>query len=187
MTEMTKSRDTLSPAIQRFILHWGDMGETWGVNRSVSQIHALLYMSAKAMTAEDVAELLGIARSNVSTSLRELMSWGLIRRVPVLGDRRDHFEAESDMLEMVRRIALGRKARELDPALAVLRACMAEAEGDKSVPPEARKRFKDMLDVVEGVDSSFSEIIQLPAPLLARLVRMGGAVARLVAPRGRKR
>jgi len=187
MTEISENSVVVSPAVQRFILHWGDMGETWGVNRSISQIHALLYMSARAMTAEEVAELLGIARSNVSTSLRELMSWGLIRRVPVLGDRRDHFEAESDMLEMVRRIALGRKARELDPALAVLRTCVAEAETDKSISPEARKRFKQMLDTVEGVDKSFSEIIQLPAPLLARLVRMGGAVARLVAPSGRKR
>lgn len=188
MTETTEVKAfLLSPSVQRFVLHWGDMGETWGVNRSVSQIHALLYVSARAMTAEEIAAALGIARSNVSTSLRELTGWALVRRVPVLGDRRDHFEAESDMLEMVRRIALGRKARELDPALAVLRTCVLEANGDKSVTPEARKRFQQMLHVVEGVDRSFGELIQLPSPLLARLIRMGGAVARLVAPRARRR
>ena len=115
MTEITKTSDRLPPAIERFILKWGDMGSAWGVNRSVSQIHALLYLAGRPLTAEDISDALGIARSNVSNSLKELMTWGLIRRVPIRGDRRDHFEAEGDIWELVTRIAIGRKAREIDP------------------------------------------------------------------------
>src|SRR5262247_2796270 len=100
MTEITDSETTgspvLSPAVQQFVLHWGDLGGRWGVNRSVSQIHALLYVADRPLTAEEIADLLGLARSNVSNSIKELMSWNLIRRVPVMGDRRDHFEAETD-------------------------------------------------------------------------------------------
>jgi len=92
MTEITKISDRLPPAIEHFILKWGDMGSAWGVNRSVSQIHALLYLAGRPLTAEDISDALGIARSNVSNSLKELMTWGLIRRVPILGDRRDHFD-----------------------------------------------------------------------------------------------
>lgn len=186
MTEITVQKQPVSPAIERFILQWGDMGEAWGVNRSVSQIHALLYVADKPMTAEDIAGVLAMARSNVSTSLRELLGWNLIKRVPVLGDRRDYYEAESDMLEMIRRIATGRKARELDPALATLRECVAEAGRDRTVSPIAKARFKQMLDVMEGVDRSFAEVMRLPSPVLSRLIRMGGAVARLVSP-GRKK
>jgi DNA-binding transcriptional regulator GbsR (MarR family) len=186
MTEISdiKSRVT-APAVERFILHWGEMGEAWGVNRSVSQIHALLYVSDRPMTAEDIAAALAMARSNVSTSLRVLLDWNLIKRVPVMGDRRDYYEAEADMLEMIRRIAQGRKARELDPALATLRACVAEAERDRAVSPTAKARFKDMLSVMEGVDKSFAEVMRLPSPVLLRLIRMGGAVTRLI-PKGRK-
>jgi DNA-binding transcriptional regulator GbsR (MarR family) len=129
MTEITDTPKTLAPAVERFILHWGDMGNQWGVNRSVAQIHALLYLSARSLTAEEIAETLGLARSNVSNSIKELLGWKLIRRVPVLGDRRDHFEAETDIWEMVRRIAAGRKEREIDPAAQALRACVAEADG----------------------------------------------------------
>jgi DNA-binding transcriptional regulator GbsR (MarR family) len=121
----------------------------------------------------------------VSTSLRELVGWSLIRRVHTMGDRRDYYEAEADMFEMVRRIALGRKAREIDPALAVLRACVAEAKGDVRVSPAARRRLAAMLGFTETVDKSFNEIMALPAATLMTLLRMGGAVARLAA-RGRR-
>ncbi len=184
MTEMTEHRQKIPRAVERFILHWGEMGETWGVNRSVSQIHALLYASDRPMTAEDIADTLSLARSNVSTSLRELLAWTLIRRVSVLGDRRDYYEAEADMLEMVRRIAIGRKAREIDPALAVLRDCVADADRDRAVPAAVRQRFRRMLDTLEGVDRSFAEIMRLPPSVLSRLIRMGGTVARLVARPG---
>jgi DNA-binding transcriptional regulator GbsR (MarR family) len=181
MTEIS----VMPPAIERFVLHWGEMGTVWGVNRSVAQIHALLYVSDKPMTAEDIAEALAMARSNVSTSLRELMGWSLIRRVHAMGDRRDYYEAEADMFEMVRAIAEGRKAREIDPALAMLRACVAEAKSDLRVSMSARKRLGAMLEFTQTVDKSFAEIMALPAPTLMTLLRMGGAIAR-VAMRGKK-
>jgi DNA-binding transcriptional regulator GbsR (MarR family) len=184
MTEISAQR-RLPAAIERFVLHWGEMGAVWGVNRSVAQIHALLYVSDEPASAEDIAERLGMARSNVSTSLRELLAWSLIRRVPVLGDRRDFYEAEADMLAMVRRIALGRKAREIDPALGVLRTCVAEAKGDPRITPAARRRLGAMLEFTETVDKSFGEIMQLPAPTLSTLMKMGGAVAR-IALRGKR-
>src|SRR5436190_2592474 len=104
MTEITEKTSKLPSAAERFVLHWGDMGGQWGVNRSVSQIHALLYLSDRPLTAEEIAETLGLARSNVSNSLKELLAWNLIRRVPILSDRRDHFAAETDIWEMFIRI-----------------------------------------------------------------------------------
>src|SRR6202163_2753346 len=144
MTEIT-AKKKLPAAVERFVLHWGDMGDEWGVNRSVSQIHGLLYLSETPMTADDIADTLGMARSNVSNSIKELLGWNLIRRVPIMGDRRDHFEAETNIWEIVARIAAGRKEREIDPALAALRACVAEAEGDATIHPSARQRLKAML------------------------------------------
>ena len=96
MTEIEeRTAAPLPESVRRFVAHWGSMGDHWGVNRSVSQVHALLYLSEKPLSAEQIAASLGMARSNVSTSLRELQSWELIRRAPVLGDRRDFFEAET--------------------------------------------------------------------------------------------
>ncbi len=180
MTEISDIDKTLPAAIERFVVHWGEMGEMWGVNRSVAQVHALLFVSDQPMTAEDIAARLGIARSNVSTSLKELTGWTLIRRVQVLGDRRDYFEAEADMFEMVRRIALGRKSREIDPTLAVLRSCASDAGNDAKVSSNARKRLNEMLQFMETVDKSFDELMRLPSPVLNRLIKMGGTLARLV-------
>ncbi len=170
-------------AVQRFVLHWGEMGNAWGVNRSVAQIHALLFISDDPLTSEAIARPLALARSNVSNSLKELIGWGLIKRVPVFGDRRDYYTAESDMFEMVRRIAAGRKARELDPTLDVLRECVALAEDDPQVSRAARKRLGDMLSFSDAVDKGFEEILRLPAPTLMALIRMGGTVAKYVSPR----
>lgn len=186
MTEITEysvsTSQKLPPAIERFVLHWGEMGDVWGVNRSVSQIHALLYLADRPLTAEDIAERLGLARSNVSNSLKELLAWTLVRRVPIMGDRRDHYEAEADMFEMVRRIAMGRKARELDPSLAMLRACVAEADTSDAVSASARQRLNAMLQFMETVDRGFGEIMRLPSPTILAMIRMGGAMARFVQP-----
>src|SRR5258708_39970961 len=121
MTEMTDVSIILPEAVKRFVLEWGNLGERWGVNRSVSQIHALLYASKKPLAAEEIADVLGIARSNVSNSLRELQSWNIIRSVPILGDRRTFYTAETDLWNLVSRIAAGRKAREPDPPAGGLR------------------------------------------------------------------
>ncbi len=175
----------MPPAVERFVLKWGDMGGAWGVNRSVSQIHALLYLMGRPLTAEDIADTLGIARSNVSTSLKELLAWNLIRRVPIRGDRRDHFEAEGDIWELVTRIAIGRKAREIDPVIETLRASLAEAERDDRVGPEAKKRLADMLDFTTSADRWFGQMLALPRGKLKMLMRLGARVAQLL-PSGKK-
>ena len=170
----------MPPAIERFVLKWGDMGGQWGVNRSVSQIHALLYLSDQPLTAEDIASQLTIARSNVSNSLKELIAFNLIRRVPVRGDRRDHYEAEGDIWEVVTRIVLARKAREIDPVISTLRDCLAEAEGGKSVSPTARKRLSDMLDFTVAADRWFAQMINVPRGKLKILLKLGAKVAALL-------
>lgn len=187
MTEITENTASLPEPIERFVLHWGEMGEVWGVNRSVAQIHALLFVADAPMTAEAISQALSLARSNVSTSLKELTQWNLVRRVPVMGDRREHFEAEADMFEMIRRIALGRKSREIDPALAVLRDCVSMAGDDKRVSAKARDRLRQMLETVEVADRAFSEIIVLPGPVLMRLMKMGSTLARFAGGRSRQK
>src|SRR6201993_1563522 len=122
---------SLAPISEKFILHWGEMGARWGINRTVAQIHALLYLSAKPLHAEEIVETLGVARSNVSTSLKELQGWGIVRMVHVMGDKRDHFESMKDVWEMFRAVLDERKRREIDPTLAMLRECIAEAEQQK--------------------------------------------------------
>ena len=180
MTEMTKNSDRLSPAVERFVLKWGDMGSAWGVNRSVSQIHALLYLAGRPLTAEDIADSLGIARSNVSNSLKELMGWGLIRRVPIRGDRRDHFEAEGDIWELVTRIAIGRKAREIDPVVETLRACLSEAQSDPRVDVLAKKRLSEMLEFTSAADRWFQQMLSLPRGKLKTLMKLGAKVAKIL-------
>jgi DNA-binding transcriptional regulator GbsR (MarR family) len=178
MTEIAV--ESLPPAIERFILHWGEMGGQWGVNRSVAQIHALLYLSERALTAEEIAETLGMARSNASTSLRELLSWKLVRRVSMLGDRRDHYEAETDLWEMVTRIAQGRKEREIDPAAAALRACLAEAERDPRIGATARSRLAEMERFISTINRWYDQMLSVPAAKIMALMRMGSKVAGLV-------
>ena len=170
----------MPPAVQRFVLHWGEMGQVWGVNRSIGQIHALLYLSGRPLTAEDIAETLSLARSNVSNSLKELIAWNLIRRVPVLGDRRDFFEAEADLWEMVTRIAEGRKSRELDPTMATLKACKAEAEADRFMDPKAKERIAAMLTFVEMIDTWASDMRRVPRAKLSLLMRLGSAILRFL-------
>ena len=179
MTEITVTAD-LPVAIRRFVLHWGDMGGQWGVNRSVSQIHALLYLAEKPLTAEDIAETLALARSNVSNSLRELQGWGLIRRVPLLGDRRDHFEADTDVWSIAAKIVAGRKERELDPAIAALEACVADARGDAKLAPVAAERLEAMLDFTRTAAGWYGQMTQVPRPTLMALIRLGARIARFL-------
>ncbi len=184
MTETTARSGKLPPAVERFLLHWGEMGAVWGTNRSVGQIHALLYLSDKPLTAEDLAETLGLARSNVSNSLKELQAWNLIRREHVMGDRRDFFAAETDLWEMVTRIAEGRKAREIDPTLVVLKSCVAEANADRFMSDTARRRIGDMHDFVSAVDVWAGQMRRVPRTKLALLMRLGAAVVRYIPGRG---
>src|ERR1700747_1935244 len=120
----------LTSATKQFILHWGEMGTRWGVNRTVAQVHALLYLSPLALPAEEIAKTLSVARSNVSNSLRELQGWGIVRIVHLLGDRRDHFESLADVFQMVESILAERKRREVDPTVEMLRTCLDEGKAD---------------------------------------------------------
>lgn len=180
MTEQTGIEDKLPAALARFILHWGDLGGQWGVNRSVAQVHALLYLSEAPQSAEDIADTLGLARSNVSNSIKELLSWKLIRRVPLAGERRDHYEAETDLWEIVARIAQGRKQRELDPAHAALTASVAQAQQDPRVSKVALQRLQAMLTFVETINRWYDQMLNAPRSTLTALIKMGAGVTRLL-------
>jgi len=180
MTEINEHESKLSAAATEFILHWGNLGGQWGVNRSVAQIHALLFISDHPRHAEEIADMLGLARSNVSNSIKELLGWRLIERVPLLGDRRDHFTAEKDIWEMVTRIAAGRKAREVDPAEAALKACVARAATDPGLSADAKARLADMLDFVTTMSRWHDEMLNVPKPALMRLIKLGAGVTKLI-------
>ncbi len=167
------------------MLHWGDLGGQWGVNRSVSQIHALLYLADQPLTAEDIASALGLARSNVSTSLKELTAWNLVRRVPIKGDRREHFEAVTDLWEMLLRISAMRKEREIDPAIAALRACVTDADADPGLHPVAARRLKEMLSFVEMLDRWYAQMLKVPRPQVAALIRLGTRIVNFL-PLGKR-
>jgi DNA-binding transcriptional regulator GbsR (MarR family) len=176
----------LTPVQQKFILHWGEMGTRWGINRTVAQIHALLYLAANPLPAEEISTTLGVARSNVSTSLRELEGWGIVRVVHLLGDRRDHFVTMSDVWEMFRIILEERKRREIDPTLAVLRECVEQARGNSPAEVETRERLQAMLDFLEAVMSLYEEARRLPAGALRGLAKWKGKMGKLLPIAGGK-
>ena len=170
----------LTPVTERFILHWGEMGSRWGINRSIAQVHALLYLASKPVAAEEISDSLGIARSNVSTALRELQSWGLIHRAHVLGDRRDHFTAVTDLWEMLDKVVEGRKRREIDPTLDLLRDCVAETEVDEATDPVAVQRIRAMLDFVDSLNAWYGQMHRLPRRSLVALIKLGARIERFL-------
>lgn len=172
----------LSPTAQKFVLHWGEMGTRWGVNRTVAQIHALLYLSGRPLSADDIVETLGVARSNVSTSLKELQSWKLVRVSHVLGDRRDHFQALQDVWDIFRVIMEERKRREIDPTLSVLRECAIDGVADGELDAATLARMQGVLAFLEMLSASFQDFQHLPPHTLQRMLRMGGQVARFLPP-----
>lgn len=163
-----------------FILHWGEMGTHWGVNRSVAQIHALLYLSDHPLPADEIVDLLRLARSNVSTGLKELQSYGIVRRVHVENDRRDHFVAETDLWEMLMRIVAERKRREVDPTVALLAELSARLAKDASAPPQVRERIVRMHEFISTLGNWYEQVRGLPKPTLVTLMKLGGKVARLL-------
>lgn len=167
--------------MERFILHWGEMGMRWGVNRSVAQVHALLYLSPRPLNAEEIAETLALARSNVSTSLRELQSLSLVNITPrVVGDRRDYFEALKDVQEMFNRVVEARRRREIDPTLSLLRDLCIESGQDSETDPEVRQRIADMLEFLEVMTNWYDKLRKLPNDTLMKLVRLGDSVVKLI-------
>ena len=170
----------LSATAQKFILHWGEMGAKWGVNRTVAQIHALLFLANRPLTAEDIAESLIVARSNVSNSLKELQSWNLIRVTHLMGDRRDHFVALQDVWEIFRVIVEERKRREIDPTLTVLRECAIEGAADATLEDASLARMNEVLVFLEMLGASYDDYKHLPPATMQRFLKMGGKVARFL-------
>jgi len=166
--------------MQKFILHWGEMSARWGINRTVAQIHALLYLSSEPLNAEQIAGSLSVARSNVSTSLRELQGWGLVNVVHVLGDRRDHFQATNDVWEMFRIILQERKRREVDPAVAMLRKCVQESRKSGGVEGLAEKRLMELLAFFETMTAWYDQIHRMPRSTVTKFVKMGDKVRKLL-------
>ncbi len=168
------------PDARTFILHWGEMGTQWGVNRSVGQVHGLLYLSGRPLPADSIVDALGLARSNVSTALKELQSYAIVRRVHVDGDRRDHFVAESDPWEMLLRIAAERKRREIDPTIALLGELSSRLAADDSAPPYLRDRVLQMHDFIGATGNWYEQMRALPKPTLVALMKLGAKVARFL-------
>lgn len=163
----------LSPVQQKFILHWGEMGTRWGINRTVAQIHALLYLSPKPLHAEEIAETLAVARSNVSTSLKDLQSWRIVKLLHVLGDKRDHFESMKDVWEMFRIVLDGRKRREIDPTIAVLEECMEEAAKDKDPDKYTEERLRELHRFFETTTAWYLQVGKLPSAALVKFLKAG--------------
>jgi DNA-binding transcriptional regulator GbsR (MarR family) len=170
----------LSPSLSRFVLHWGEMGARWGVNRTVSQIHALLYIQGRPMHAEEIAETLGVARSNVSNSLRELQGWNLIRLVHLAGDRRDHFETSTQVWELVRTIVKERQKREIHPTIEVLRELLADPAISRE-PAAAKLRLQETLELLETLTSWSDEMLKLDTETLAKVLKLGAKIKKLIA------
>jgi DNA-binding transcriptional regulator GbsR (MarR family) len=170
---------TLTPAAQKFVLHWGEMGQAWGINRTMAQVHALLFVAPQALDAEEISRLLDVSRSNVSTSLRELITWGVVRRVHIIGDRRDRFEALKDVMETFRVIMAERKRREMDPTIALLEHCVREAESGGDAEEYTREQLEKMLEFTRMVTAWYSQIDRLSTPALQRLFRGGAKLANL--------
>jgi DNA-binding transcriptional regulator GbsR (MarR family) len=165
---------------EKFILHWGEMGTRWGINRTVAQIHALLFLSPKPLHAEEIAETLTVARSNVSNSIRELQGWGIVKLVHVMGDRRDHFESMKDVWEMFRVVLDERKRREIDPTLAMLRESIAELEKEKSKDHYTEARLKGLLDFFELTTAWYHQVRNWPAQALLKFVKLGDRILKTI-------
>src|SRR5260221_14705795 len=170
----------LSPVQQKFILHWGEMGTRWGINRTVAQIHALLFLSPAPLHAEDIAETLSVARSNVSNSLRELQGWGIVKLVHVLGDKRDHFESMKDVWEMFRVVMDERKKRECDPTIRVLQECILEAEKDKATDECTQRRLRELYAFFEVTTAWYAPVRRWPTAALLKFMKAGDRALKLV-------
>ncbi len=176
----------LPPQTERFVLHFGEMGSRWGVNRTVGQIYALLFLSPKALHADDIAESLSFSRSNVSLGLRELQSWRLVKLIHLVGDRRDYFETPKDVWEIFRILMEEKRKREIDPTLSLLRTELLEPAAD----PDgiyAQQRMIDMLELIELSTGWFDEIQRLPPETLQNLMKMGSKVQKVLGFAGKLR
>jgi DNA-binding transcriptional regulator GbsR (MarR family) len=156
------------------------MGTRWGINRTVAQIHALLFTSAAPLAADEIVEALGVARSNVSTSLKELQGWGIVRLVHVMGDKRDHFESMKDVWEMFRVVLDERKRREIDPTVALLRACVAEAHADKETDEYTEQKLGELADFFDTTTAWYQQVRHWPTVSLTKFIKLGDKVRKIL-------
>jgi DNA-binding transcriptional regulator GbsR (MarR family) len=170
----------LTPVQQKFILHWGEMGTRWGINRTVAQVHALLFISPQPLNADNLVEALGVARSNVSTSLKELQGWGIVKLVHILGDKRDHFESMKDVWEMFRVVLTERKRREIDPTMQMLNECIAESEKTKAADAYTQQRLCDLREFFETTSAWYVQIRQWPTSAIVKFVKLGDKVLKVL-------
>ncbi len=170
----------MTPAVEKYVLHWGEMGTRWGTNRTVAQIQALLYLSPEPLRADQIVDLLSVARSNVSTSIRELQSYRLVRMTHVLGDRRDYFESLHDVWELFRVIIEQRKQRELNPTLSMLKECAAEVDREQDTDTVTKARVRNMLEFVETTSQWYEEVSDIPTSTLTKLMKLGKRITKLV-------
>ena len=175
----------MTDSTKQFILHWGEMGTRWGVNRTVAQVHALLYLSPEPLTAEDIAEALSVARSNVSTSLKELQNWNLVQVDSRIGDRRDFFQTSADVWTLVLPVVEQRVEREIVPTLTMLRRCAIQAQAERPAQPRVTARIIAMQNFMEELHGWYRQIKTLPIGSLRSLIRIGGGITRIL-PKGRE-
>jgi DNA-binding transcriptional regulator GbsR (MarR family) len=180
LTEISKTSKLgsmkLKPVAERFVLHWGEMGSRWGVNRTVAQIHALLYLAGCPLDAEEITKTLGVARSNVSNSLKELQAWNLTRIVHLKGDRRDHYEVSTDVWELFKLIVAGRRQREIDPTIVALRECiqnpMIEEEDEGT-----RQRITETLEFIEIMSTLADEVLRMRPEVIMKTLGVSAKIS----------
>lgn len=168
----------LPPMIQTFVLHFGEMGSRWGINRTVGQIYALLYLSPRPLNAEDMVDALGFSRSNVSMGLKELESWNLIRMQHLPGDRRDYYTTPEDVWEIVRILAEERRKREIEPTLSLLRDVLMEHPSGED-EKYAQGRMQDMHDLIEMLTKWYQDVQQMETERLVHLLKLGSKIYKL--------
>jgi len=169
----------LTPISQRFVVHWGEMGARWGINRTVAQIQGLLFLSPEPLNAEEISATLAVARSTVSVGLRELEGWGIVRKVHALGDRTDRFEVSGDVYEMFRFIVDYRKRREVDPTLQMLRDSVAQLESGRE-DAHTRERMRQMLELFETTDALYQQMQKVPTKKLVRILKMSDVMRKVL-------
>lgn len=169
----------LPPLTQRFVMHFGEMGSRWGINRTVGQIYALLYVSSRPLNADDIGEALGFSRSNVSMGLKELQSWNLVRLFHQPNDRREYFQAPEDMWAIFRTLAAERRKREIDPTLSMLRDALME-QPSVAEDIHAQERMRQMHGFIDLMTNWLDDVLRMDSATLASLMQMGSKVKKLV-------
>ena len=175
----------LTDSAREFILHWGEMGTRWGVNRTVAQVHALLYLSPESLTAEEIADVLSVARSNVSTSLKELQNWNLVQIDSRMGDRRDFFRTSADVWTLFLTVVEQRVEREIVPTMTMLERCVTKARAERPAQPAVTARIAAIKTFLQEIHGWYSQIKKLPPSSLHSLISIGSGITRILPKRRR--